>query len=900
MFNDRSTSSASLVSFRRLAWAALWSIVLVLSSACADIGSGFDDVGSADDVQADGASNADVPLDDAVSAEVEQPSDTTDAPDSFDVPDVGPDTEEDAGKDDTGDEPDTDSPIDVADTETGPSCTPCTSDSECALGSCVPYGNDGSFCGQDCSEFGCSADSEGAATTCKQVGAGGAVCTGTRSCTDGDLTECDAPEPGSETCDGIDNDCDGTTDEGFPDNDDDSSADCVDLDDDDDGLPDLADNCPFHPNLGQEDLDSDLVGDACDPDIDGDGSPNALDCAPEDPEVAASSQETCNEKDDDCDGQTDEANALGCTIYFPDFDNDGYGEVGQGACLCTPTSTHSSLVGDDCDDSTQLVSPIAAETCDSKDNDCDGSTDEAGAIACTSWFFDNDGDGFHVALADEQCLCGPDPVLKYTATVGGECDDQNASIFPGASERCDGADDNCDNVFDDGCDDDSDGYCDGSLVFTSTGIVTCAAGGGDCDDEDPDVHPGIAEICDGKDTNCLESDNVAEGTAAACGPLCQPCPSPPAGAIYTCSSTDSDGECLLSCSGGKFCSDCSCDGSEELDLGESVTDGKLLYDPWLDTFRLAYFSQGSFRLRAFSPTGGSGNDVISVAGVTKWTNWDVTQSTSNGKFVFAWTAYPDSSVRVGVANSNGTQAGQFLVVNDVPGTNLRQNVTIGWHQKSKTHLLAWDETTSLGLDVRGAVLDQNQALLGAPFQVVGGVGDQSGASLAARESDLGYVLGYATAPGVVATASIRMFDHTAGQFSDHELSPAAKPATSPDVWYDRAVSRGVVQWLGANDQYQLAMFGPQGVIGDNLNLGGPAGAALGAPVQDALRVVFLSGGQVRMRTVVASTGEFLGGTDTLSETGPITKVLGGATHPLGYGLVVWSITGGLRGRLIAP
>jgi Ca2+-binding RTX toxin-like protein len=68
-----------------------------------------------------------------------------------------------------------------------------------------------------------------------------------------------------EVCDGVDNDLDRLTDEGFPytDTDMDGIANCVDTDDDSDGVPDATDNCPAIANPDQADDDSDGVGDIC-------------------------------------------------------------------------------------------------------------------------------------------------------------------------------------------------------------------------------------------------------------------------------------------------------------------------------------------------------------------------------------------------------------------------------------------------------------------------------------------------------------------------------------------------------------------------------------------------------------------------------------------------------------
>ncbi len=72
------------------------------------------------------------------------------------------------------------------------------------------------------------------------------------------------PKGSPEICDGVDNDLDGQTDEGFTNTDGDALADCVDPDDDNDGVLDTSDNCPLVSNPNQADFDLDGIGDTCD------------------------------------------------------------------------------------------------------------------------------------------------------------------------------------------------------------------------------------------------------------------------------------------------------------------------------------------------------------------------------------------------------------------------------------------------------------------------------------------------------------------------------------------------------------------------------------------------------------------------------------------------------------
>ncbi|MCP4600358.1 MAG: SUMF1/EgtB/PvdO family nonheme iron enzyme [Proteobacteria bacterium] len=213
----------------------------------------------------------------------------------------------------------------------------------------------------------------------------------------------------------------------------------------------------------------DAQSDACCIDADGDGyyAQNGCgsyqDCDDNDPGIHPDALEDCDGKDNDCDGQIDEGGV--CQICT-DADGDGfYAESGCGTSV-------------DCNDNDGAIKPGATETCDGKDNDCDGQTDE-GQVCCT----DADGDGYY---AQNGCF-------SYL-----DCDDNNPGINPGATEVCDGKDNDCDGQIDEGgvcqiCTDaDSDGY------YAQSGCGTSV----DCNDNNGAIKPGATETCDGKDNDC--------------------------------------------------------------------------------------------------------------------------------------------------------------------------------------------------------------------------------------------------------------------------------------------------------------------------------------------------------------------------------------------------------------
>ena len=102
---------------------------------------------------------------------------------------------------------------------------------------------------------------------------------------------------------------------------------------------------------------------------------------------------------------------------------------------------------EDCDDSDPDIHPGADEHCDGLDEDCDGDVDED-AVDRESWYVDSDGDGW--GDPDSETLVCEQP--SDTVAEGGDCDDGDPELHPGARELCwDDIDNDCDGEVDEHC-----------------------------------------------------------------------------------------------------------------------------------------------------------------------------------------------------------------------------------------------------------------------------------------------------------------------------------------------------------------------------------------------------------------------------------------------------------------
>ncbi|MEC9389251.1 MAG: putative metal-binding motif-containing protein [Myxococcota bacterium] len=353
----------------------------------------------------------------------------------------------------------------------------------------------------------------------------------------------DANPAGTETCNAVDDDCDGAIDEGvsttyFLDGDGDSYWDgsstveaCAlpegyiatapaELDCDDS-------SADIHPGAAESEADPAL----CRADVDGDGFGDA------DPPAGVAPGTDC--ADDEAETFPGAAASDSGVECMRDGDGDGFGDAGAASPIAP---------GTDCNDDAFTINPGGTEVCNGVDEDCDSIVDDG---VTSTYYLDADGDSFwDGATVLEGCIAPASYLLATTAvdcddgdedthpgaapfdssvdcmtdadgdgygstlpaagvTAGTDCNDASAEAHLGRTETCDELDNDCDGAVDEGLtievyrDADGDGFgsasdpvdrCapDAEYVVSST----------DCDDGNPLAYPGAPELCDGVDNDC--------------------------------------------------------------------------------------------------------------------------------------------------------------------------------------------------------------------------------------------------------------------------------------------------------------------------------------------------------------------------------------------------------------
>jgi hypothetical protein len=188
---------------------------------------------------------------------------------------------------------------------------------------------------------------------------------------------------------------------------------------------------------------------------------------PPDTVIRAPMTETCNGADDDCDGVVDNITP----------DNCQYNECVGGALYCSGASTACTYgyyygYGTAC---TSLSGGICngggSCVCPSGTAYCTGA-----CRAVQTYYYDNDLDGYGTPYSTTTGCPGAPPFHYVTNNT--DCNDSNAAIYPGRAEACNGLDDNCNGSIDEGNPGGGASCSTGNVCIA--GAMTCVGGSLSC------------------------------------------------------------------------------------------------------------------------------------------------------------------------------------------------------------------------------------------------------------------------------------------------------------------------------------------------------------------------------------------------------------------------------------